>query len=353
MNDATPALPWAPIYSITRSGIPEISVQGIVYVWAEDRKLYANSGHSLLRLGDTRTPLWSRSLLKPFQLMALYPTLKTHYPQLTAKHYALMSASQSGDPEQQQILRDILAIGDLQESDLQCGACRPIANPSTGNGGPNKSPLNHPCAGKHLAHLLFQKARQQPLNTYLMPGMPQYGLLRNLLEYLLNKTEFAETVDGCGMPNYDLNAVEIAQLYHALVMPVGRDLMRQAPDELTDMLSCWDEISSLIREYPLLIGGQGRLDTRLMSDTFPEAVKVIAKEGADGLLAIGIGPNPRFSDGLGLLIKIASGYEPKQLERIAHKLLSQLELVPLSPTEPDGVLACQWHFELAKLPTQA
>lgn len=347
MNSET-GLPWASIYTVNRSGVPEITIQGIVYVWAEDRKLYANSGHALLRIGNTRASLWSRSLLKPFQLMAIYPELRQAYPQLSETHFALMTASHSGDAEQIRVLREILQIGGLQESDLQLCPCRAM------NGLPQseKHVLNHPCAGKHLAHLLYQKAKEQPLNTYLMPGMQQYALLRHLLEYLLNKSEFSETVDGCGMPNYELNAVEAAQLYHALVMPVGRDLMRQAPDALTEILSYWDEISLLIRNNARLVGGQGRLDSRLMLEALPSHVKVIAKEGADGMLAVGIGPNERWADGLGLFIKIASGYEPKQLALIADTLLGQLGLIECSKGVATDVVETEFCFDLAQAPAE-
>lgn len=344
-NAASVSLPWAPIYSVYRSGLPEISVQGIVYVWAEDRKLYANSGRSLLKLGDTRADLWSRSLLKPFQLMALYPTLKTAYPALTERHFAMMTASQSGTSEQIALLRDILKIGGLSESDLQCTACRSMAD---SNGG-DKSVLNHPCAGKHLAHLLYLKAQSLPLDSYLQADAAPYAILQNLLEYLLGKTDFAVTVDGCGMPNYAVSAVETAQLYHALAMPVSRDLLRQAPDDLEEVLTYWEAIGALFRQYPELIGGPGRLDTRLMQDYFPADIPVIAKEGADGLLALGIGAHPQFADGLGILINIASGYEPRQLEIIVKNLLSQLQLIALPAGESAGVVETRLHFQLAEV----
>ncbi|WP_373531200.1 asparaginase [Vampirovibrio sp.] len=337
-----PELPWAPIYTTLRSHIPEISVQGIVYIWAEDRKLFANAGRSLLKIGNTEAPLWSRSLLKPFQLMVLYPTLKAAYPQLSDAHFALMSASHSGDPEQIELLQDMLHIGNLQPSDLQCPACRSM----NGRSSSDKSTLNHPCAGKHLAHLLYQKAKQQPLQSYLSSHIEPYQRLRQLLQYLLGKTTLAETVDGCGMPNYEMNAIEAAQLYHALVMPVGPDLMRQAPDELTDILGGWDEISELIRNNPMLIGGKNRLDTRLMSEFQALNIKLIAKEGADGLLAVGLGPSPKFSDGLGIFIKVASGYEPQQLELILQTLLAQLGLIPPRHQEA-GILETHFQFDVS------
>jgi len=351
LSDITPAdLPWAPLYTVTRSGRVEMSQHGIIYVWAEDRKLFANAGHSLLRVGDTRFPLWGRSLLKPFQLMALYPVLRQAYPQLGDSHFALLMASQQGDAKQQQGLREIMAIGGLSEADLHCPACKPLR---AKNSAP-ESPFNHPCAGKHLAHLLYLKAKGQPLSDYLNPQAEPYALLRELLGYLMNREDFAESADGCGMPNYALSAVEMAQLYHALVMPVSRDLIRQCPDELTEILEAWNVIADTMQRYADLIGGENRLDTQLMQESKAggQPVPLIAKEGADGLLCVGIGPNARFADGLGLFVKLASGYEPAKLKTIIFALLGQLGLCAPEP-QPTGIVQTHFHFDVTNAVIQA
>lgn len=352
-------LPWAPVMTTTRSGKPELTQHGIVYVWSEDRKLYANAGRSLLRIGDTRFALWTRSLLKPFQLMALLPTVVQAYPQLTDEHLALLMASQQGDAQQLEGLRAIMAIGGLTEAHLQCPACTPMRGDKTSP----PSPINHPCCGKHLAHLLYMKAKGLPLDSYLQPEAEPYGLLMELLGYLLNRDDFEVSADGCGMPNVALSAVEIAQLYHALVMPVSRDLIRQCPDELTDMLEQWDRISSLMRTHAGLIGGMGRLDTRLMdgalfNSEMPQAkttFPVIAKEGADGLLCVGIGPNPTFADGLGVLVKLAAGYDPKKLEVVIGALLEQLDLKPpaMALDDTHSIVQTHFHFNLREAAIQA
>lgn len=346
-------LPWGPLYTVHRSDLPEITIHGIAYVWAEDRSLYANAGRTLLKIGNPQAPLWSRSLLKPFQFMALYPELRQAYPTLESRHFALMLASQNGDAVQSELLQEILERTGLCESDLQCPACLPM------RAGPNppefpESALNHPCAGKHLAHLLYQKSLALPLKAYLRPDQPAYGQLRLLLGFLLGREDFAESVDGCGMPNLALSAVELAQLYHALLMPVSRDVLRQAPDELTDCLTLWDDIATLMRNHPALVGGLGRLDTELMESASKGGLALIAKEGADGLLAVAVGPTAHYPDGLGLLIKVASGYEPQQLRRIVLRLLEQLDLLSLcpplaalkSPQAENPVLHTRFHFDL-------
>jgi L-asparaginase len=348
-------LPWAPLYSVLRSERLETTVYGLAFVWAEDKAAQNNSGLALLRVGQTREPLWSRSLLKPFQLMVLYPTLKTAYPQLTPAHYAMLMASHQNDDEQLRLLREIMAIGNISESALQCPACsgRRSQNPT------EPSPLHHPCSGKHLAHLLYLKARNLSLDAYLNADQEPYVLLRELLCYLLYVDELPESVDGCGMPNLALSAVELGQLYHALISPVSRDMIRQCPDELTDSLTAWDEIADIMQKHPELIGGAGRLDSRLMQHHLPgqnalsPLPKIIAKEGADGLLCVAIGPNAKFRDGLGILLKLASGHQAAPLETVIRHVLAELGLADVSPALESEIIRTEFHFTVQEAPQLA
>lgn len=337
-------LSWVPIFTVSRSGVPEVTVYGTVYIWAEDRSLYANAGRSLLRMGDTRTPIWSRSLLKPWQLMVILPALKKAYPQLSEKHFALMTASQQSDPDQVAMLKELMQLGGFSEDHLQCPAC-----------GASRSSLNNPCAGKHLGYLLYLKARNLPVESYLDPALEPYGLLRDLLGYLLNRDMGIEdgTTDGCGMPNYALSPVETAQLYQALVLPVSPAMLQQCPDHLMDILSQWDMVSHVIRTHPGLVGGRDRLDTELIRGDWAleTGLDVIAKEGADGLLCVGIGPNKRFADGLGLYVKLSSGYQPEYLKTIAFEILNQLGLAKPEPEAAENPhLRTDFHFQLADVP---
>jgi L-asparaginase len=338
------SLPWAPLYSVTRAQQPEVTVYGLAFVWAEDRAAKNNCGLALLRVGETRTPLWSRSLLKPFQLMVLYPTLKQAYPSLTPAHWAMLMASHQGDARQLELLQDLMTLGGFNEADLQCPACQShrAQNPR------EASALQHPCSGKHLAHLLYLKARDLPLNHYLQPDQEPYQLLRALLCYLLYVDALPESVDGCGMPNLALTAVELAQLYHALVLPVSKDMIRQCPDELTDILMGWNEIAAIMQAAPELIGGAGRLDTCLMQgEGLPQpAPALIAKEGAEGLLCLGIGPSESFPGGLGLLIKLSAGHKARQMDVLIRHILAQLGLAEASMPTDEGVTQTVFHFQV-------
>ncbi len=85
-----------------------------------------------------------------------------------------------------------------------------------------------------------------------------------------------------------------------------------------------------------------------------EGVPVIAKEGADGLLGIGIGACPQYKNGLGILIRLASGTDSRHTEVIARELLRQLGLLKekppratVGPPVRTDHLKTDFHFQLA------
>ena len=71
---------------------------------------------------------------------------------------------------------------------------------------------------------------------------------------------------------------------------------------------------------PDLVGGFNRLDTTVMKSC---EGKVIAKEGADGLLGLAI-DHPDFKNGLGVVIKIAHGWNPQATWYVARSILGVL-----------------------------
>jgi L-asparaginase II len=332
-------LPWVPLFTVRRSGRPELTIYGIVYAWAEDRALSANAGRSLVRLGDVRFPLWTRSLLMPFYLLTVYPTLKQAYPALTEKHFAAMAAASDARPTTTRqtalsptTLREILELADIPENALQCPACKP---PNATTPGETAPPMAPPCSGKHLAHVLYRKAKGLPLQDDAEPE--PFPLLKTLLSYLLNRELSECTRDDCGMPNYALDAIEIAQLYHALLMPISQDMIRQAPEEAEDILAHWTEVAGMLQRSP-------DQPSAIRSALRDQAM--ISHEGGDGLLAAGIGACERFPDGLGFLMKLSAGDEPTHLETMVTALFTHWGF--LAPAQADvasdSLLQTQFHF---------
>jgi hypothetical protein len=333
-----PNLPWASIYTLSEPEGVERTIHGIVYVWTEDRSLYANAGRSLLRIGDTRMPLWCHSLLNPFLLMTLLPTLKAAYPALSASHWAMLMGN--GQAKQQQaLLEEIITIGQLDPGKLQADMGVGSAHHPAGQQG---------CMGLHVAAELYRKALGSDTQ-------PAHALLLELLAYLLNRDDFSESTEYCPLPTLALSAVEIAQLYHALILPLPRDLIRQCPDELTECLECWNEIAGLMREHPASMGGPDGLDTHWMTEFSHQSpsIPLIAKVDPHGLLCMGIGPNARFADGLGIYIQLAPDFVADSMQTIANTLLHQLGLLTVPENLAQASPNLRFHFDLQSsvLPT--
>lgn len=302
---STTLLPWAPVLNIRRGSLAEVTVYGIVTALIPEKDI-------LLSVGESDNRLWSRSLLKPWQLLVNLPRIKTRYPALSGRHWAVMAGSHQGDPAQLQVLEELDALAG--EAALQCPACYPMgaqnARQLQDQGCP-PSVLYHPCSGKHLAHRLAWPDEPDYLDT----AHPAYAELRHILSQWLRRqsVSFEGGIDSCGMPNMALSAEEMACLYAWLAGSTDEP----AP-----------EIREAMQAFPELVGGEGRLDTRLMRGELTDApdLSIVAKEGADGLLGIGVAPCEKYPDGLGMLVKLAEGYNPAHLEAIAVQLLYHLGL---------------------------
>ena len=81
-----------------------------------------------------------------------------------------------------------------------------------------------------------------------------------------------------------------------------------------------DWIWEAMTRHPDLVGGFNRLDTTILKSC---GGRVIAKEGADGLLGLAI-DHDDFPEGLGVVVKIAHGWNPQATWYIARAILGVL-----------------------------
>ncbi len=335
-------LPWEPIYSIERSGRPEITVYGAISVWA-------GVDQPLISVGSQQEPLWTRSLLKPVQLLCNLPSIRAKYPQLKPHHYALMMSSHNGDPNQLTILDELLDIALINENFLQTPDAFPMSVAQTHEmkrRGQEERPLYHPCAGKHIGMMLGMKGRDRNVANYLDPENEEYDMLARVISTLVGPIPEDRTVDGCGMPNFAMTPFQTARLYAMLARPLPESILKTAPADQAEILSHWDELRTIMWESPLMFGGIGRLDTRLIEGRFSNrrSLNVIAKEGADGLLAVGVESTEQYPEGVGIYIKLASGYDNKHLETIVIEVLTRLGLGRLHLVDPGRCRAHIYHF---------
>ncbi len=266
----------SPLFTLSRGSFEEIEICG---------ELVVHDGASIIyQTTDGIGAYPARSLLKPFQFLATGLSLPT---QLKNCRFSPAVGSISATQEQMEQLRD------WYSEDFLKGIWERILlkNIST-------HVLNHPCFSKHLAILEACTASGWKQQGYTSKEHPYHASLVKSLGELLNepntKTSWVE--DGCGLPTPVLSLSKMASLFQKLANPnPGSPLY---------------SIQQLMLTNPQWVGGTGRLDTDLMEFN---PLQLVAKEGADGLLAVAILPGSKYPHGLGIVLKLSCGYIPSYL----------------------------------------
>jgi L-asparaginase len=109
--------------------------------------------------------------------------------------------------------------------------------------------------------------------------------------------------DGDGLPTLAMTVNELARCYAWLARHRSDDWIWQA-----------------MVDHPDVVGGFNRLDTTVIKSC---EGRVIAKEGADGLLGLAI-EHGDYPEGLGVVIKIAHGWNPQATWYVARGILGVL-----------------------------
>jgi arylformamidase len=306
-----------PLFSLERAGHEEVCVHGEVVM--------VNGAGIVFRSGDTFSRLPARSLLKPLQFQATglgradVELDLCRVPALGSISATFEQASELARWHADPSLRGHLLLPEALPLD---GAHRA----RLGALGSGPSPLFHPCFSKHMAILAACAERGWPTRDYASPSHPFHGELLRVLDFHLDRAgssvEFV--TDGCRLPTPILSSVELARIYHHLAMAGTGSVelrLRQA-----------------MQAHPDWIGGADRFDTRLM---LANPGRLIAKEGADGLLAIGTGPTRREPGGTGIVIKLAAGHMPAWAALAAVPFLEALGLNGVCDPTPGQQVV--WH----------
>ncbi len=328
-------LPWQPIFTIERSGRKEVTVYGIVALVEGLGSITSttqsiNAVRPITELGDTSYQVWSRSTLKPWQLLQHLDILKNHYPALTDEHLALCMASHSAEPRHIEMLQEIIAITGASEDQLKCPAAAPLSSETREMIGDGEKARRryHNCSGKHIGYLSAIKAVGANPENYLLESEAHHVRLRKILAELVNRPleSLLSTTDGCQLPNYALSVYELAYLYQSLLSPLP---VAFADKQIEECAASYKQLGQLMRQHPRAISGGGRVDYRLISEDLfgPTFAPIVAKEGADGLLGVGIGACERYPNGLGLCIKLSSGFDNRHMELIVKEVLKKLQLI--------------------------
>ncbi len=265
----------AELVHVIRSGFHEGSHYGAVVITGPD-------GEVLLARGPVDAPVFPRSSNKPFQAVAMLLS----GAELDGPDLALAAASHSGEPMHVERVLDTLAAHDLRESDLGCPPALPLDEAARNEliaqgAAPRKVYMN--CSGKHAGMLVACRAGHWDLPSYLDPTHPVQEAVRATVARLSGEEPSAVGIDGCGAPLFAITLTGLARAF-------GRvNAARPGTAE--------HAVAAAMREYPEMVGGTGREDTRLMQ----AHSGLLVKGGAEGVHCAAL------ADGSTVALKIIDG----------------------------------------------
>jgi L-asparaginase II len=259
------------------------------------------NGATVLEAGDPSLVTFLRSSAKPIQAL---PLVRAR-PDLGDEEIAIACASHLARPEQIAAVRRLLAAAPAEESELETG--------------PEPTPLEHNCSGKHAGFLALCRARGWPSEGYRLAEHP---VQRACLAEVAAATEVDETsiptaVDGCGVLTF---ALPLERMAHAFARLPELDGGARA--------------LGAMRIHTDLIRGPAAADSILMRQ-LPDWS---AKGGAEGLMCAA-GP-----DGVGLALKVEDGNTravaaalAEAVRRLGFPLVDTLATTPVTNSRGEQV----------------
>ena len=242
--------------SVRRAGVVEAT--HVVHAVA------VHDGAVVEQAGEADRVAFLRSSAKPFQALPLVRARDD----LTTEEIAIASASHLASPEQLAAVRSLLAKAPAQEDELECG--------------PDPTPVEHNCSGKHAGMLALCRTKGWASGGYRLGTHPvQHCCLHVVAEAAdADSDEIPTAVDGCGVLTFALPLERMALMFARL-----------------EELDGGPAVAAAMRAHPELIRGSLAADSLLMR----ELDGWTAKGGAEGLLCAA-GPG-----GIGLALKVEDG----------------------------------------------
>lgn len=280
---------WVPLVDYRRNGVAECTIHGALSWVSGDEVIHSYGGDVLC---------YGRSMMKPFMMKVFAKELDAV---LTSEQKAISVSSHNGDADHVNVAQSILSESELGLMQT------PLALPLMQFGQQRRRPrrLYHPCSGEHAAILRGCQLKGWNRVGYVWPHHEFFLAYLAEVKKVLGQDWEPKVVakDGCGLPTISMTTTEMARLYAHLVTTRKDDWI-------------WDALIT----HPDLVGGFNRLDSTILKSCDG---KVIAKEGADGLLGLSV-EHPDFPKGLGIVIKVAHGWDMRASWYIARYTLGVL-----------------------------
>ncbi len=254
---------YAKLVEYKRNGLTEQVHFGLI--------LHINKNGIIQKIGeDNNYKFYHRSCMKPLQASIMFDLELDKKLKLTLEEIAVCCASHSGTKEHQMYINNILKKAGMNEDDLLLVPTTPLSKDEQEfllkNNLPYKK-IHHNCSGKHALMLAICKELGYSTKNYKDLSHPLTDLIVSQVCKLCetNKDEIIISKDGCGLP---VIATTLEQL--------GRGFLNLFSDYK------YRKIKEAFLNFPILIGGYGRLDSEIIKSH----KGLIAKVGACGLCVV-------------------------------------------------------------------
>jgi L-asparaginase II len=221
-------------------------------------------GQIVAAAGDPHLLTFLRSSAKPIQAL---PLVRAR-PDLGDREIAIACASHLGRPDQLEAVRALLAAAPAAEDELETG--------------PDPTPIEHNCSGKHAGFLALCRARGWDSSGYRLAEHPLQRLLVDEVAAAaeVSTGSIATGVDGCGIVTLALPLDRCAHLFGRL-----------------PTLDGGPRVVAAMRAHPEMLRGPVAADVLVVRalDGW------VAKGGAEGLFCAA------SADGLGVALKVEDG----------------------------------------------
>jgi L-asparaginase II len=291
-------------------------------------------GRLLFSTGSPSFQTFARSVLKPFQLVAVIESGAADYFSFSDRELAIMAGSHSGSAAHLEVVQGILAKIGLDENALECGAHLPRDPEQSkliSEGKRHLCQLHNNCSGKNSGMLSICRKNGWDYKDYKsLSHKVQQFVLGKVIEVLelpaLEDLRLA--VDGCGVPTPYLQIKTLAMGFARLAGAEGggRDgadgggpgrngradrrtdvglAGRVSQDGVSSSRAGFPCAESLFRarnamaEFPEMVAGEGRVCTAIIRST---KGRIIAKGGGEGIYCVG-----NRERGIGICLKVEDG----------------------------------------------
>ena len=289
---------WEPLVDFRRLDVSENTIHGAIS-WSHGTEVIHSFGGNVL--------VYGRSMMKPLLMKAFADVLEADG--LTWEQKAISCSSHNGDTEHVATAQSLLT-----ESEWGLMQC-PLDVPLIQFGRQVRRPRRwfHTCSGEHAA--MLKALRRMGINRagYTLPSSPWFPMFIDVLRNIMDSPDWEPqrvAKDGCGLPTVSNTVDELAIMFAGIV--------REKED---------DWIWEAMNRHPDLIGGFNRLDSTCLK---AGNGSLIAKEGADGLLGLAI-EHEDWPNGLGIVIKIAHGWNSQATWYVARAVLGVLGITLRNP----------------------